>query len=48
MNSGEAFEKEYEKLAKEFVIEKREGEPIRCNDYCNCKEFCSYYQSLNK
>ena len=48
MNSGEAFEKEYEKLAKEFVIEKREGEPIRCNDYCNCKEFCSYYKSLNK
>lgn len=49
MNSGEAFEKEYEKLSKEFVIEKREGEPIRCSQgYCSCRDFCSYYKSLNK
>lgn len=44
MNSGDEFDKEYAKLFKEFTIEQRAGESIRCSQgYCSCREFCSYY-----
>lgn len=29
-------------------IEYRKGESKKCSDYCNCKEFCPFWKSLNK
>ena len=29
-------------------IEFRPGENKKCSDYCNCKEFCPFWKSLNK
>ena len=29
-------------------IEFRPGENKKCSDYCNCKEFCQFWKSLNK
>jgi len=29
-------------------IEFRQGESKKCLDYCNCKEFCPFWKSLNK
>ena len=29
-------------------IEYRAGENKKCSDYCNCKEFCPFWKSLNK
>jgi hypothetical protein len=48
MNSGDAFDKEYAKLFNEFTIEQRVGESVRCESYCSCKDFCSFYKSLEK
>lgn len=39
-----------EKMAKEsgddFFVEERKGKSVRCLGYCPCKEFCSYWKSL--
>ena len=29
-------------------IEERKGESRKCVDYCNCKDFCPFYKSLNR
>jgi hypothetical protein len=31
---------------KPYTIIERPGEDKKCNDYCRCKEFCSYYKKL--
>lgn len=35
---------EIESLGAGYYIEPRPGEDKRCNDYCDCKEFCHYWQ----
>ena len=30
------------------IIEYRKGESKKCADYCNCKDFCPFWKSLNK
>ncbi|MCD4818018.1 MAG: DUF2188 domain-containing protein [Candidatus Cloacimonetes bacterium] len=30
----------------DLIVEIRESEPIRCQDYCRCNSFCDYYQGL--
>ena len=34
--------------SSDMYIEVRLGEDRKCNDYCICKEFCSYWRSKNK
>jgi hypothetical protein len=34
--------------SSDMYIEVRLGEDRKCNDYCICKEFCSYWKSKNK
>jgi len=29
-------------------VEERKAESKKCHDYCNCKEFCPFWKSLNK
>lgn len=38
----------YSRAKDLFVIEKREGLPNRCLQYCPVKNFCNYYQSLSE
>lgn len=35
-----------ERIRRMFYIEKREGTPTRCLDYCPVKQFCNFYKSL--
>ena len=35
-----------EKTGKEHRIDVREGEDIRCLNYCPCAEFCNHYKTL--
>lgn len=32
----------------DFRIEKRSATPIRCLDFCGCREYCKFYKSLKK
>jgi len=34
-----------ENMKKEFEIETRPGESVRCMSYCDCNNYCSFYQS---
>jgi len=33
---------------KKFEIETRQGENVRCESYCDCNKFCSFYQGLKE
>lgn len=43
---------EADKLAKEsgegYSVVERKGKSVRCEGYCPCREFCSYWKSLQK
>ena len=43
---------EAEKLAAEngkgFSVLERKGKSVRCESYCPCREFCSYWKSLQE
>lgn len=36
-----------ESLGKEFVVEERKGESVKCAGYCPCREFCDFYRRMN-
>ena len=36
----------HETMKKEFEIEIRKGESIRCESYCDCAPFCDFHKSL--
>ena len=46
-DSKEEAEKNMASLGGTY-IEDRIAEPRKCADYCNCKEFCPFWKSLNK
>ena len=46
-DSKEEAEKNMASLGGTY-IEDRIAEPRKCSDYCNCKEFCPFWKSLNK
>lgn len=46
--NSEAEAEEYLATMGGTNIEFRAGESKKCSDYCNCKNFCPFYKSLNK
>jgi hypothetical protein len=37
-----------EEKGKDHYVEFRQGESIKCSHYCQCRQFCNYYnQALN-
>jgi hypothetical protein len=45
MDTLEEAEKLAVDMGKDYVVDVRPGESIRCMDYCACSEFCNYYRN---
>jgi hypothetical protein len=46
MEAEEAAQKLAADLGKGYFVEERRGEQTKCEGYCTCREFCSFYRAL--